>query len=137
MHRHSSQVDQPGGSNRWLESIEQYLHHKVLVGYHKVIIQGKVFQRCAHLLNCCVLSLGGNVNTRRMPKPDMGSIFHIKNQWNIIVIGSYYVNYKNYQNLMLLSSSDTKRTLMHLFLFKNSAERELVSICTQNIRNCN
>ena len=25
-----------------------------------------------------VLSLGGNVNTRRMSKPDMGSIFHIK-----------------------------------------------------------
>ena len=24
------------------------------------------------------MSLGGNVNTRRMSKPDMGSIFHIK-----------------------------------------------------------
>ena len=32
-------------------------------------------------------------------------------------------------NLMLLTSSDTKRTLMHLFLFTNSAEKELVSIC--------
>ena len=31
-----------------------------------------------HLLYCSVLSLGGNVNTRRMSKPDMGSIFHIK-----------------------------------------------------------
>ena len=29
-------------------------------------------------------------------------------------------------NLMLLTSSDTKRTLMHLFLFTNSAQRELV-----------
>ena len=37
----------------------------------------------------------------------------------------------NYQNLMLLTSSDTKRTLMHLLLFTNSAQRELVSICTQ------
>ena len=35
---------------------------------------------------------------------------------------------------MLLTSSDTKRTLMHLFLFTNSAHRELVSICTQSIR---
>ena len=26
---------------------------------------------------------------------------------------------------------------MHLFLFTNSAQRELVSICTQSIRNCN
>ena len=33
-----------------------------------------------------VLSLGGNVNTRRMPKPDMESIFHINNQLNILVI---------------------------------------------------
>ena len=31
---------------------------------------------------------------------------------------------------MRLTSSDTKRTLMHLFLFTNSAQRELVSICT-------
>ena len=34
----------------------------------------------------------------------------------------------NYQNLMLLTFSDIKRTLMHLFLFTNSAQRELVSI---------
>ena len=83
---------------------------------------------------CSVLSLGGNVNTRRMSKPDMGSIFHINNQLNILVIGNYYVNY---QNLMLLTSSDTKRTLIHLFLFTNSAQRELVSICTQSIHDRN
>ena len=103
----------------------------------KVIMQGKLFQRCTHLLYWSVLSLGGNVNTRRMSKPDMGSIFHIKNQWNILVIGNYYVNFKNHQNLMLLISSDTKRTLMHLFLFTNAAQRELVSICSQSIHNCN
>ena len=84
-------------------------------------MQGKLFQRCR--ASFVLLSLGGNVNTRRMSKPDMGSIFHIKNQWNILVIGNYYVNYQNYQNLMLLTSSDTKRTLMHLFLFKNSAHK--------------
>ena len=44
-------------------------------------------------------------------------------QWNILVIGNYYVNY---QNLMVLASSDTKRMLMHPFLFSNSAQRELV-----------
>jgi len=32
-----------------------------------------------------------------------------------LVIGNYYLNYQNYQNLMLLTSSDTKRTLMHLY----------------------
>ena len=31
-----------------------------------------------------VLSLGSNVNTRRMLQPDMGSNFHIKNQRNIL-----------------------------------------------------
>ena len=36
----------------------------------KVVIQGKLFQRCAHLLYCTVLSLGGNVNPRRMSKPE-------------------------------------------------------------------
>jgi len=46
----------------------------------EVIMQGKLFQRYTHLLHCTVLSLVGNVNTRRMSKPDMGSIFHIKNQ---------------------------------------------------------
>ena len=44
----------------------------------RVITQGKLFQRCTHLLYCSVLSLGGNVKTRRMSKPDMGSIFHKK-----------------------------------------------------------
>ena len=44
----------------------------------KVIMQGKLFQRCADLLYCSILSLGGKANTRWMSKPDMGSIFHIK-----------------------------------------------------------
>ena len=70
----------------------------------KVVMQGTLFQRWAYLLYCSVLSLG--------------PIFHIKNQWNILVIGNYYVNYQNYPNLMLLSSSVTKRTLLHLFLFQ-------------------
>ena len=36
---------------------------------------------------------------------------------------------------MLLTSSDTKQTRMHLFLFTNSVQRELVSICTQSTHN--
>ena len=44
----------------------------------KDVMQGKLFQKCTHLLYCSVLSLGGNVNTRRMSKPGMGSIFNIK-----------------------------------------------------------
>ena len=60
-----------------------------------------------------------------------GIHFHKNNLWN------YYLNYLNYQNLMLLTSSDTKRTLMHLFLFTNSVQRELVSIYTQSISYCN
>ena len=41
----------------------------------KVLMQGKLFQRCTHFLYCSVMSLGGKVNTRRMSQPDMGSIF--------------------------------------------------------------
>ena len=71
------------------------------------------------------LLISSNVNTRRLSKPNMGSIFHIKNQWNTLVIWNYYVNVnQHYQNLMLLTSSDTKWTLMHLFFFTNSAQRE-------------
>ena len=80
---------------------------KSLIGPVKVIMKWQLFQRCTHLSYCSVLSLGGNVNPRRLSKSDMGSIFHIKDQWNIMVIGNYYVNYQNYQNLMLLTSSDT------------------------------
>ena len=46
----------------------------------KDVMQGKLFQKCTHVLYCSVLSLGGNVNTRRMLQPDMGTIFHKKNQ---------------------------------------------------------
>ena len=41
----------------------------------KVLMQGKLVQRCTHFLYCSVLSLGGKVNTRRMSQPDMESIF--------------------------------------------------------------
>ena len=61
------------------------IRHKPFLVSRKVIMQGKLFQRCMHLLYWSVLSLGGNVNTRRMSQPDMGSIVHIKNQWNILV----------------------------------------------------
>ena len=63
----------------------------------KDLMQGTLFQRCTHLQYCSVMSLGGIVNTRWMSKPDMGSI----NQRKILVIGNYYINYQNYQNLML------------------------------------
>jgi len=48
------------------------------MGLNKDVMQGKVFQKCTHLLDCSVLSLGGNVNTRRMLQSDKVSIFHIK-----------------------------------------------------------
>ena len=52
--------------------------------------QGKSFQWCTNFLYCSVLSLGSNVNTRvGVSQPDMGSIFQIKNQWYILVIGIY------------------------------------------------
>ena len=53
----------------------------ILLGYIvevKDVMQGKIFQKCTYLLYCSVLSLGGNVNTRRMLQPDMGSIFSHK-----------------------------------------------------------
>jgi len=77
------------------------VHNDTESFFPRIVRQGKLFQKCTHLLYCGVLSLGGNVNTRRMSKPEMG------------------------------------RTLMHLFLFTNSAQRELVLICTQSIHDRN
>jgi len=54
------------------------LYNILLLLFTKDVMQGKLFQKCTHLLYCSVLSLGGNVNTRRMSKLDMESIFHIK-----------------------------------------------------------
>ena len=41
----------------------------------KVLMQGKLFQRCTHFLYCSVLSFGGKVNAKWMSQPDMESIF--------------------------------------------------------------
>ena len=76
-------------------------------------MQGKLFQKCTHLLYCSVLSLGGNVNTRQMSKTDMGSILYKKKS----------ITYSGHRKLLCelskfnaLTSSDTKRSLMHLYI---------------------
>ena len=71
----------------------------------KDVMQGKLFQKSTHLLYCSVQSLGGNVNKRRMSKPDIGSIFHIKKSMKYSGHRKH-MNYQNYQNLMLLTSSE-------------------------------
>ena len=64
--------------------------------YPMNVRQGKSFQLCTNFLYCSVLSLGSKVNTRvGVSQPDMGSIFQIKNQWYILVIGIYNINYQN------------------------------------------
>ena len=101
----------------------------------KFIMHGYYFRGVSNknLLCCSVFSLGGNVNTRQMLKPIyMGSIFHVKKSIKYSGHRQLFCQLlSNYQNLMLLTSSDTKRTLRHLFLFTNSVQRELVLICKQ------
>ena len=93
----------------------------------KVIMQGKVFQRCTHLLYCSVLY-----------KTDVEACHGIHFSHKISM------KYSGHRKLLCeltkfkaLTSSDTKRTLMHIFLFTNSAQREIVSICAQILRNSN
>ena len=88
-------------------------YHNCLDGI-KVLIQGNLFQKCAHFLYCSVLSLGGKVNTRRMSQPDMESIF-TKIIYEIF-----------------------RRTRMQLFLFTNSRKNWFQYVhCTKSIRNRN
>ena len=92
-------------------------------------MQGKLFQKCTHFFYCSNLSFGGKVNTRRMSQPDMESIFTKQSM-------KYSGQRKLLCELSKLSKLNTSGTLMHLFLFTNSAQRELVSIC-QSIHNGN
>ena len=116
-----------------LQTSDLLLERGTKVGKGKDVMQGKLFHKCTHLFYCSALSLGGNVNTRRMLQPDMGSIFHIKKSMKYSGHSKLLCELSKLSNLMLLTTSDTKRTLMHLFLFINSAQRELVSICTQSM----
>ena len=85
----------------------------------KALMQGKLFQRCAHFLYCSVLSLGGKVNSRRMSKSDMESIFTkiiYEIFWSQETIFLKLSNYfSKLSKLKVLSSSDTRQTLMHIY----------------------
>ena len=73
----------------------------------------KVISEVTNLLYCSVLSLCGNVNTRRMSQPDMGPIFYIKKS----------MKYSGHRKLLCELSKLSKLnafillTLMHLFLY--------------------
>ena len=85
-------------------------------GLCKDVMQGKLFQKNTHLLYCSVLSLGGNVNTRRMSKSNMGSIFHIKKSMKYSGHKKLLYELSKLSKFNALTSSDTKRTLMHLYI---------------------
>ena len=62
--------------------------------------------------------------------------FHKNNLWNILVIGNYFVNFQNYQNVMLLSSSDTRQTSMHasILVYKFHPERTGLNMHAEYMR---
>ena len=76
-------------------------------------MQRKLFQKCTHLLYCSVLSLGGNVNTRRMLELDMGSIFQIRKSMKYSGHRKLLCELSKLSNLMLLTSSDTERARIY------------------------
>ena len=80
-------------------------------------MQGKLFQRCS-----------GVTARHWIHFSYKKSMKYSGHSMGIDYLGSKF-SCVNYQNLMLLTSLNTKKTLMDLFLFTNSAQRELVSIC--------
>ena len=100
------------------------------------VMQGKLSQWCTHLLYCSVLSLGGKVKTRRMLQPDMGSIFHIKKSMKYSGHRKLLCELSKLSNFMFLTSSDTKRKLMHLFilLFKFRPKRTGFNMYVEYLR---
>ena len=113
------------------------------------LLQARVLCKESYLVvyEFFVLSLGFNVNTRvGVSQPDMGSIFQIKVVEKLLHFKIFflipYPPSKCFHTLLRRSKfsivppfSNTERTLMHLLLFTNSAQRELVSICTQSTHN--
>ena len=85
-------------SNTYTVNIFGYSHRI------KDVIQGKLFHKCTHLLYCSVLSLGSNVNTRRMLQPDMGSFFQIKISMKYSGQRKLSCESSKLSNLMLLTS---------------------------------
>ena len=75
----------------------------------------------AWYIPCTVLSLGGKVNTKQMSQPNIH--FHIKNQWNVLFIGNYH-ELSKLSKLNAFILGYYTGTLMHLFLFSNTAKKE-------------
>ena len=72
------QFSAPGGRFSWVQlSCMQINRINLSTGllWFKDVMPGKLFQKCTHLLYCSVLSLGGNVNTSRMSKPEWDPSF--------------------------------------------------------------
>jgi len=98
----------------------------------RVIIQGKLFQKCTHLLYCSALFLCGNVNTRRMSQSDMGSIFYIKK--SILCSGQRKLLCEltkfSYFNAFILLGYCCIYSCLQI-----PPRENWVSICTQSMRN--
>ena len=61
---------------------------------HKVLMQGKLFQRCTIFVYC----LWAESKHKTDVTAWHGIHFHKNYLWNILVIGNCYVNFQNYQN---------------------------------------
>ena len=80
----------------------------------KDVMQRKLFQKCTHLLYCSVLALGGNINTRRILPPNMGSIFHIKKKsMKYSDRRKLLCELSKLSNFMLLTYLDIKQTCIY------------------------
>ena len=65
--------------------------------------------------------------------PDMGSIFHIKNQWNIH--GHRKIQNSKFNASILLGYLTNTDASIRVYKFR--AERTGFNVCTQIVRNCN
>ena len=108
----------------------------VSICFTKVLMHGKLFQRCKYFLYCSVLSLCGKVNTRRMLQPVMESISQKQSKkysgHRKLVCEFSKLSKLNAFNLLGYQSN----TGASILVYKHRPER-MVSICTQIIRNSN
>ena len=102
----------------------------------KVLMQGKLFQKFTHFLYCSVLSLGGKVSQDGCRSLTWNP-FSQKQSIEYSGLRKLLCEFSKLSKLNVFILLRYRQTLMHLLLFTNSAQRELVSICMQSIRDRN
>ena len=102
--------------------------------FFKILIQGKLFQRCTHFLYCSVLSLRWKVNTRRMSQLAWHIIFHIKNSMKYSGHRKLFCEFSKLSKLNAFVLGYQMNTNASILVYKFRPERTVFNMYTEYTR---